>query len=342
MLWASGLRMPSVSAVLFQSKPRGRCGDAVRDAHDDDTGSWWCFEVYKAHLNGHCPTSTINLEHNHHSLQHILPPSILTMQLRTILALALPLLGLSRATPIPMEDEARSLDERGFGKMTIPLWIASLPKNMTFTITDITPVQPKGMTAFYNLGRGVKLPISITGDAVSTALANKNTPYGVSVGEFSLMTGNSGFGGGQGGSFNIKFNIAGLPPAAASANLPAQNINGQLTIATSEWGFFARPDQTIFTWTVGSGGSGTYSAKTKTLTYLDTTVLAVAYLPDTTQYVFGLTNTQTTIVKIAQAMVGGIIEGHKALWSYGAGLVVGIGGTVFSVVAWAASSLNGQ
>jgi hypothetical protein len=61
----------------------------------------------------------------------------------------------------------------------------------------------------------------------------------------------------------------------------------------------SRPDQTNFSWQVGDNHR-TFTAKTPTLTYLDDSCLAVAYLPNDKTYVFGVTNQQDFIVKVMQ------------------------------------------
>ncbi|KAL0948090.1 hypothetical protein HGRIS_010711 [Hohenbuehelia grisea] len=221
----------------------------------------------------------------------------------------------------------------GMGQMTIPIYLASLPEGMSFTIDEISKDVPSNFWAYFS---GKSTPRTISPEAVSEA-TSKGT-RGVLLGEFMLRTDGFGLSSGQGASFLVKFTIAGRPDAYPDAVV--QNMQGTLSIGTSEWGTFSRPDQTNFHWQI-AGQSRTYTAKTPTLTYLDDSVIAVAYVPDQKSYLFGLTNEQTLIVKIMQTMVGGILTGHKVLWSTAAGMVAGIGGTVFAVVAWGVSKIDG-
>lgn len=225
----------------------------------------------------------------------------------------------------------------GFGQMTIPLFISSLPEGMTFAINDITKDVPENFWAHFSSPHaGEGFPRTVQPSEVTSAVAQNHR--GLKLGEFMLRTDGAGFSSGQGGSFLVKFTIAGRPTGHEDA--AEQNIQGTISIGTSEWGAFSRPDQTNFQWQIGDK-SRTFTAKTPTLTYLDDTVIAVAYLPDQKSYIFGLTNEQDAIVKVMQGMVGGIIAGHKVLWSTAAGMVAGIGGTVFAVVAWGASKVDG-
>lgn len=221
----------------------------------------------------------------------------------------------------------------GIGKMTIPLFLGSLPAGMTFTIDEISKDVPANFWAHFS---GDSAPRTIHSEAVSQATSEGKR--GVRLGECMLSTDGFGLSSGQGGSFLIKFTIAGRPNAYPDAEV--QNIQGTLSIGTSEWGKVSRPDQTTFHWQV-AGQSRTYTAKTPTLVYLDDTVLAVAYAPEQKSYMFGLTNEQTLIVKVMQGMVGGILTGHKVLWSTAAGMVASTGGVVFAVVAWGASKIDG-
>ncbi|BFZ63836.1 hypothetical protein YB2330_004972 [Saitoella coloradoensis] len=221
----------------------------------------------------------------------------------------------------------------GIGQMTIPLFLASLPAGMTFTIDEITKDVPENFWANFS---GDAAPRAIQPDAVSQATSEGKR--GVRVGEFMLRTDGFGLSSGNGASFLMKFTIAGRPDAYPDAEV--QNMQGTLSIGTSEWGTFSRPDQTNFVWQI-AGQSRTFTAKTPTLTYLDDTVMAVAYVPEQKSYLFGVTNEQTAVVKVMQTMVGGIIAGHKVLWSAAAGMVSSIGGIAFGVVAWGAGQIDG-
>ncbi|KAF8938328.1 hypothetical protein EDD21DRAFT_371031 [Dissophora ornata] len=224
----------------------------------------------------------------------------------------------------------------GIGQMTIPLYLASLPEGMTFTINEVTKDVPTNFWAYFSPASSGDLPRAIQANEVATA--HEKGQRGTKVGEFALRTDGAGFSSGQGGSFLVKFTIAGRPSAYPDAEL--QNIQGTLSIGTSEWGTFSRPDQTNFQWQI-AGHSRTFTASTPTLAYLDDTVIAVAYVPEQKNYLFGVTNEQTFIVKAMQTMVGGIISGHKVLWSTAAGMVASIGGVAFAVVAWGVSKVDG-
>ncbi|GJJ77408.1 hypothetical protein EMPS_09767 [Entomortierella parvispora] len=224
----------------------------------------------------------------------------------------------------------------GIGQMTIPLYVASLPEGMTFTINDVTKDVPANFWAYFSAPVTGGWPRTIQASEVATAI--EKGQRGMKIGEFDLRTDGFGLSSGQGGSFLIKFTIAGRPSAHPEAEI--QNIQGTLCIGTSEWGTFSRPDQTNFQWQI-AGQSRTFTAKTPTLSYLDDTVIAIAYVPEQKNYLFGVTNEQTFIVKVMQTMVGGILTGHKVLWSTTAGMVASIGGAAFAVVAWGASKIDG-
>ncbi|KDQ16353.1 hypothetical protein BOTBODRAFT_31040 [Botryobasidium botryosum FD-172 SS1] len=224
----------------------------------------------------------------------------------------------------------------GIGKMTIPLYLTTLPEGMTFTLTSVSRDVPNGFWAHESLASNITLPHTFQhSDIVTGRDTNKR---GARVGDFSLMTDGSGLHGGQGGSFVLKFTIAGRPNDHPEA--PAQNTEGTLTIGTSEWGFFSRPDQTNFSWQIGDQHR-TYTAKTPTLVYLDDSCLAIAWLPDQKIYVFGVDNQQDFIVKLMQGGVSAILAGHKVAWSTAAGSVAAFGGVAVAVVTFGAGYIDG-
>ncbi|KAK1983056.1 hypothetical protein LZ30DRAFT_575557, partial [Colletotrichum cereale] len=100
---------------------------------------------------------------------------------------------------------------------------------------------------------------------------------------------------GPGSSFNIKYTVGGRSPQAVGTAV--QNTKGTLTVSTSEWGTFGRPDYTLFSWQTGDSGWGTWSAKTPTLTSPDDTFITIAYCPDNKSYVFGLTTDGPAVTK---------------------------------------------
>ena len=224
----------------------------------------------------------------------------------------------------------------GIGQLTIPIFVSTLPEGMTLTIDEITKDAPSGFWSHMSLPNNMSFPHKFTTQEIKDGLPSNKR--GAKVAELNLRTDGTGLGGGQGGSFLIKFTIQGRPDEYPEADV--QNTKGQLTISTSEWGFFSRPDQTNFVWTIGDK-SASYTAKTPTLAYLDDSCLAVGYVPDKKAYVFGVTNQQDFIVKLAQGAIKGVIAGHQVLWSAGAGMVTSIGGTVFAVVAFGAKYVDG-
>lgn len=224
----------------------------------------------------------------------------------------------------------------GIGTIAIPIFVSVLPKGVTLTIDSITKDAPSGFRAEMSLPNGVSFPHTFTSQDVEDG--RPSNERGAKVASLSLWTDGWGLHGGQGGSFLVKFTIKGRPEDHPEAD--EQNTSGQLTIGTSEWGVFSRPDQTNFVWTIGDK-SATFTAKTPMLTYLDDSCIAVEYVPDKKAWVFGVTNQQDFIVKLMQGAVGGIIAGHKALWGVGAGMVASIGGVAVTVVAFGANYVDG-
>lgn len=225
----------------------------------------------------------------------------------------------------------------GIGKITIPLFLSSLPEGMTLTIDDITKDVPSGFWAHISMPNGVS-SFPHTFHPSSIAEGHPSNKRGAKVAEFCLMTDGFGLKGGNGGSFVVKFTIKGRPNDQPQALV--QDTKGTLTIGTSEWGFFSRPDQVNFWWQIGDMHR-TYTAKTPSLSYLDDSCMAVAYVPEEKAYVFGVTNQQDFIVKVMQGAVSGIIAGHQVLWATGAGLVTSIGGAVFGVVSFGIGQIDG-
>ncbi|CAM6002912.1 unnamed protein product [Sphagnum balticum] len=224
----------------------------------------------------------------------------------------------------------------GLGQMTIPIFLSTLPEGMTFTIDEISKDAPSGFWAYISLPNGLTFPHTFRPSEITEGFSSNKR--GARIAELDLRTDGSGLGGGQGGSFVIKFTINGRPNEHPDA--PVQNTKGTLTVGTSEWGFFGRPDQTNFSWQIGDNHR-TFTAKTPNLGSLDDSCLAVAYLPDNKTYVFGVTNQQDFIVKVMQGGVSAILAGHKVLWSTAAGLVAPIGGAAFAVVSFGASAIDG-
>ena len=218
--------------------------------------------------------------------------------------------------------------------MTILLYIAAIPKGMTFTIDEINPTTPSGM--WTNMSPySTSFPQTYTAQEIADGKPSNHR--GAKVCELMLRTAST-FDSGPGGSFLLKFTIKGRPDEYPDADV--QDTKGQLTIGTTEWGRFSRPDQTTFSWTI-DGRSQTYTAKTPTLTYLDDSCMLLSYVPESKAYVFGVTNQQDFLVKLTQGAVGAIVTGHKFLWSSAAGLVTSIGGAVVGVVAFGASRIDG-
>jgi hypothetical protein len=224
----------------------------------------------------------------------------------------------------------------GIGQMTVSLFLSTLPEGMTFTIDEISKNVPSGFWAHMSMPNDLTFPHTFQSSEITEGFPSNKR--GASIVTLQLRTDGTGLGGGQGGSFLIKFTIKGRPTEHPEA--PVQDIKGSLTIGTSEWGYFSRPDQTNFSWQI-EGQHSTYTAKTPTLSYLDDSCLAIAYLPDQKTYVFGVTNQQDFIVKVMQGGVSAILAGHKALWSTAAGMVCAIGGAAFAVVSFGASQIDG-
>lgn len=224
----------------------------------------------------------------------------------------------------------------GVGRMTIPLFLSTLPEGMSFTVDEINMNVPSGFWGLIGgLPSGFTFPHTYT--ASDIAEGQPSNKRGAKIATLELAT-DGVFQSGNGGSFVVKFTISGRPDAYP--DLPVKTTKGTLTVGTSQWGWFSRPDQTNFSWQIGEQHQ-TYTAKTPTLTYLDDSCLAVAYFPDQKDYVFGVNNQQDFLVKLMQGAVGGIIAGHKAVWSVAAGWVAPIGGIAFSVVSFGASAIDG-
>ncbi|EQB50695.1 hypothetical protein CGLO_09844 [Colletotrichum gloeosporioides Cg-14] len=225
----------------------------------------------------------------------------------------------------------------GAGQMTVPLFVSALPKGMTLTIAKITDNTPSNMYASFMPAYQMSIPHTFTAQEVQDAKPSSKD-RGAKLGDFAFRT-KDFLGCGQGASFLVKFTIKGRPDEYPEADV--QDTQGQLTIGTSDWGRLFRPDQTNFTWTIGNK-SQSYSAKTPTLTYLDDSCLLLSYVPDQKAYVFGVTNQQDFIVKLMQKAVGGIVVGHKALYSAAAGTVCAFGGVAVAVVAFGANYVDGN
>jgi len=223
----------------------------------------------------------------------------------------------------------------GIGKMTIPLFLSTLPEGMTFTIDEFNPNVPKDFYAHITLPNGITYPHTFTPSEI--AAGSPSNHRGAKIAELILQT-ESAFTSGQGASFLIKFTISGKPKDQPDA--PVQNAKGTLTIGTSEWGTFTRPDQTTFSWQIGDQHQ-TYTAKTPTLTYLDDSCLVVGYVAAQKGYVFGVTNQQDFLVKLMQGGISGIIAGHKALYTLALGWVMPFPGALVGVVTFGASFVDG-
>ncbi|KAK7915190.1 hypothetical protein PG985_012893 [Apiospora marii] len=229
----------------------------------------------------------------------------------------------------------------GIGQMTIPLYLSALPEGMTLTIDEIVKNEPAGFWTHISQPNEVpSFPHQFS--ASDIAAGQPSNKRGAKIAELCLRTGGAtGLGGGQGGSFLLKFTLRGRPDAHPDAR-ELRDVKGTLTVGTSAWGFFSRPDQTTFAWEIEGGKPNTYTAATPTLGYLDDSCLAVAYVPEEKTYVFGVSNQQDFIVKVMQGGVSGIIAGHKVLWTTAGGMVAAIGGVAVSVVAFGAGALDGM
>ncbi|KAL0942737.1 uncharacterized protein CTRU02_200623 [Colletotrichum truncatum] len=223
--------------------------------------------------------------------------------------------------------------------MRIPLYVGMLPPNMTLTIDKIIETKPSGVDLWEE---GVpKLPFTITSAQAET---NRNKGWrGVRIGDFVSSMSGFGLGKNAGGVFDIRYTIAGRPDEAAGTGV--QNIQGWLTISTSDWGILGRPDTTNFQWKVGESSVETYVADTPDLTYLDDTVITVVYVPESKEYMVGVTNQADTIVKFMQTAVKGILTLHEVAVD---GVIDLAGGHVAAVaaglgmkaVSWAAEEIS--
>ena len=239
--------------------------------------------------------------------------------------------------------------------MTIKSIDADTPKGM-FTYNQYKIGLPKTFTVspFYisqtphnPLLRSTILIFPQSAD-IASQLPNNNR--GAKIAELLLQT-DGAFDSGNGGSFLLKFSINGRPTAHPEAE--ECNVTGTLHIGTSEWGTISRPDTTTFAWTIdakkaadapdGSATSlhRTYTADTPTLGYLQDSCITFGYDAELKAYAFGLSNQQDLLIKILQGGVGGIITGHKLLWTAAAGWVLPFGGPAVGVVVWVASKVDG-
>lgn len=126
------------------------------------------------------------------------------------------------------------------------------------------------------------------------------------------------------------------------------HITGTLTIGTSTWGLFTRPDKTNFFWTIdgvkplpGPDGTptsshGTFTADTPYLGYLEDSCITVTAIPEKGAYGLGVSNQQDLLVKILQGAVPAIMAGHLLVWGHAAGWVIASGATVVKAVVWVA------
>ncbi|KAL0934131.1 uncharacterized protein CTRU02_210930 [Colletotrichum truncatum] len=241
-----------------------------------------------------------------------------------------------QASPISLEGdklENVEVEKRGIGRLKYPLYLTTLPKNMTFTLNEIAKNIPKGMEAWVEDGK--KLPYTVSNADVEAA--KKRGAKGVLLGRFAMQTGGSGFGGGTGSSFNIKYTISGRAPEAAGTAV--QKTPGTLTISTSDWGVFGRPDTTTFSWNVGQSGWGTWTAKTPTLVSPDDAFIAVAYVPKMKAYIFSLTTDTDSITKFMRGMVGAVLTLHEVVLSAGSSSLGTVASLGMKAALWVPKAL---
>ncbi|KAK8061646.1 hypothetical protein PG994_008012 [Apiospora phragmitis] len=114
--------------------------------------------------------------------------------------------------------------------MTIPLFISALPEGMPLTIDEISKDEPAGFWAHISLPNAISFPHTFRQSDIAAGLPNNQR--GAKVAELQLGTGGSGLGGGQGGSFLVKFTLNGRPDAHPNAH-ELRDVQGRLTIGTS-------------------------------------------------------------------------------------------------------------
>lgn len=250
----------------------------------------------------------------------------------------------------------------GIGKMVVPLFLSTLPEGMTFTIASLDANTPSGMYTYnmFTLGLphtySVRISTSIfkhdhtdlrqASDISSGATNNKR---GAKLAELTMAC-DGAFNSGTGGSYLMKFMIKGRP--TAHPEMPEAHISGTLTVSTSDWGTFSRPDTTHFNWTIdgvkpllgpegqASSNHGTFSASTPYLGYLEDSCITVLAIPDKGAYAFGVANQQDLLVKVLQLSVPAILAGHVLAWGYAAGWVIAGGAGVVKAVVWVAEKAD--
>ncbi|KAI9709004.1 MAG: hypothetical protein M1812_007817 [Candelaria pacifica] len=190
----------------------------------------------------------------------------------------------------------------GIGNMVFPLYVRKLPENMKFTITEIKPVDPAEGGNWYKYASTAATPFTLD----TTTSAGK-------IGDFYLAC-NSTFQSGPGPSYEIRFRIDGTSPTNVSSSR-----TGFLTLSTTSWGTFQRPDNGLVSFVFDGSASHVLSFPTPTLTYLDDVNIVVEWLPKENALGLTVTSDKTFTKQLAEYAIGGIFKAHEkaASWAIG-------------------------
>ncbi|KAL6922647.1 hypothetical protein FSST1_006673 [Fusarium sambucinum] len=190
----------------------------------------------------------------------------------------------------------------GIGTMTFPLYINKMPDNMRFTVTEVKGFDPPNNGEWRYLNNCPATPFTVDLDERHGFL-----------GEFRLSP-KTVMQSGQGPKFEVRFTIEGASPTGVTSSR-----NGWLTISTSEWGWFTRPNNGLITFVFDGSAAETLLFDTPILTYLDDCNIVVEWLKNESAVGMTITSDKTIIKKLCECAIGGILTAHKKA----AGWVVG-------------------
>ncbi|KAM0231460.1 hypothetical protein ACHAPO_008570 [Fusarium lateritium] len=192
----------------------------------------------------------------------------------------------------------------GIGTMTFPLYIKKMPDNMRFTVTEVKGLNPPNNGEWYYWNNCPATPFTVD--------LEKREGF---LGEFRLSP-NSVTQSGQGPKFEVRFTIEGTSPTGVTSSR-----NGWLTISTSEWGWFARPDNGLITFVFDGSAAETLLFNTPILAYLDDCNIVVEWLKNESAVGMTVTSDKTTIKQLCEYAIGGILTAHEKAASWVVGKV---------------------
>ncbi|KAJ9662719.1 hypothetical protein H2201_006003 [Coniosporium apollinis] len=139
---------------------------------------------------------------------------------------------------------------------------------------------------------------------------NKREGY---IGEF-ILAADGAFQDGVGPNFGIKFQVSGTSPTGVESTR-----NGYITLSTSEWGTFGRPDHGHVTFVFDGSAAHTYMYNTPTFSYLDGINIAIRWLEKENAVGITVSMDKTLIKEICDRAIRGILYAHEkaADWAVG-------------------------